>query len=82
MHRGQRGTGVTKAWRGVRRKEPLKTLGRRAIREGGHIGVSGESARGFMSRVGFAGFVLRKAQNIAHRSDLAPLCIFQTKGRA
>lgn len=59
MHRGQRGASVTKAWRGVRRIERPA-----ASRRVASCRVEDSLAQ---ARV--------KAQNIAHRSDLAPLCI-------
>ena len=69
-HREQRGAVVTKAWRGVRRIEAPTS---------DRTESTAESARGYMPRGGFTrtGDDRRgvKAENIAHRSDLASLCV-------
>ena len=71
MHRGQRGAGVTKAWRGVRRfvdhgagERGANPLGVRASRRVASCRVEDSRGRPCV-----------KSENIAHRSDLAPLCI-------
>ena len=66
MHREQRGAGVTKAWRGVRRVKRSSASRRVA------------SCRVEDSR----GQPCVKAENIAHRSDLASLWIFNASHHA
>ena len=73
-HREQRGAGVTKAWRGVRRIE------RACDSWHGPASRRVASCRVEDSRAGLP--TCGKSENIAHRSDLASLCVIgQDNGR-